>query len=212
MSVTSMKKNTGAGGKTALSVALYVAAYMVASGLDLWTTELAVRAGGHEANVYMTNAGIFDSTKAWTMTVVGGILMVWMFAFGIRNINHVSARWLRHAVRSFLRLYINPWAKSVIDRSPLHAVSYAIAFVLLRLLAAGNNLLIAIGSTGPIGAAVRAIGRVTSPEVGLIVVVGAIYVALAVILSPFIARLVMQHRKSTGRMDPAPIAATQRSV
>ena len=212
MSVTSMKKNAGAGGKTALSVVLYVAGYMVASSLDLWTTELAVRAGGHEANVYMTNAGIFDSAKAWTMTVVGGILMGWMFAFGIRNINHVSARWLRHPVRSFFRLYINPWTKSVIDRSPLHAVSYAVAFVFLRLLAAGNNLLIVMGSTGPIGAAVLAVGRSTSPEVGLVVVVGAIYVALAVVLSPFIARFVTQHRESTGRMDPAPIADMQRSA
>ncbi len=52
---------------------------------------------------------------------------------------------------------LNPWSKAVIDRPPLHALSYAIPFVALRLLAAANNLLISACGLAPPGSLVKAV-------------------------------------------------------
>jgi hypothetical protein len=120
--------------------------------------------------------------------------MVACVVFGAAYANRVAEVWLRHPVRSFARPYLNSWSKAVIDRSPLHALSYAIAFVALRLLAAANNLLLSTCGVAPLGSLVKAVAARTSPAVGLVVVIGAAYVLLAVAVAPLAARLIAARR------------------
>jgi hypothetical protein len=172
-----------------LWVAGYLFAYLAASMLDLGTTELALRAGGSEGNVFATNAGTYDCIRSLLVTGVGGLVMTALFAFGIKNAARVSGHWLKHPMRSFLIFYLNPWSAGLIDRSPLHALSFAGAFVVLRVLAAVNNMFIVAGSVGPIGALVRTVSRITTPEFGFAFVLGPAFILLAVLLAPFCAKL-----------------------
>lgn len=174
---------------------IYVAAFLSASYLDLWTTAQALHhAGVSEANVYSTSQGIYSAAKAWATTAGGGVVMASLFAFGIRNAGFVSDAAIEHPVRSFSKFYLNPWSRRFIDRSPLHALSYALAFVLLRLLAAGNNSVLMVGGVGPLGAAVRWVGRMTSPALGFVLAIGVVYFGLAIVLSPVAAELVKRSR------------------
>lgn len=168
---------------------IYFIAFCGASALDLGTTELAIRAGGAEGNVFATDGGVYASARSLIMTAVASVVMTGLFVFGIANAKRVSKRWLARPMASFVTLYINPWSAQFIDRSPLHAVSFAVAFVLLRVVAAANNLFIVEGGVGPIGAAVRAVGRLTSPELGLALVVAPLHIAMAVLLGPICAKL-----------------------
>lgn len=178
-----------------LAVAWYLFAYFVGSGADLWTTELALRAGGSEANVFATDAGAYMAAKAWMMTLAGGITMTALFAFGAAYADRVSPYWLERPMRSFLRaLYFIPWSARVMDRSPLHCVSYAIAFVLLRCLAAGNNLFIVAGMPPPIGGLIRSAASHMSFELAFGLVVGGLYIGLAVIVAPISAKLLGRWR------------------
>ncbi len=185
-------------GRAALLLGGYVVIYLAASALDLWTTDWALhRPGTFEGNVFATTAGSYQSAKAWLITAVGGVVMASYFGFGVWNADRVSPKWFRRPIRSFFHrgfnpFYLNPWSKRLLDRTPLHAVSFAVAFVALRLLAAGNNLSIAVGGEGPLGAAVQAVARVTSPAVGLLVAMGALYTALAIALSPLSADLLQR--------------------
>jgi len=194
--------------KALLLTAGYAVAYFAASGLDLGTTVLALhRPGAAEANVFATSSGAYDNAKAWLMTDAAGVLMTVLFALGLWYGDRMSADWLRHPIASFFYrrmnpLFVNFWSRHTRDRAPLHAVSFAIAFAALRLLAAGNNLIIAAGYTGPLGAAVRAAGRATTPAMGLILAMGAAYIALAVLLSPLGASL-LQSLRSKSDLGPA---------
>lgn len=177
-------------------VAAFALAFFAASGLDLWTTEWALlRSDAAEANLYATDEGQYSAAKAWAFTAIGGTLMTAWFAFGIFNADRVSAEWMRRPVRSFFHLYSNPlfsipWSRRVIDRSPLHAIAITIAFVALRMLAAFNNALIAMGLDGPISTAIRLISQFSSPLTGFLVAVPAFYIAIILALSPFAARLI----------------------
>lgn len=177
-------------------VAAFALAFLAASGLDLWTTEWAlVRSDAAEANLYATDDGQYSATRAWTYTAIGGALMTAWFAFGIFNADRVSSEWLRRPVRSFFHLYSNPlfsipWSRRVIDRSPLHAIAITIAFVALRMLAAFNNALIAMGLDGPISIAIRLISQFSSPLTGFLVAVPVLYIAIILALSPLAARLI----------------------
>jgi len=194
--------------KALLLTAGYALVYFAASGLDLWTTVLALhRPDTFEGNVFATSSGSFDGEKAWLMTDAAGVLMTVLFALGIWYADRMSPDWLRRPIRSFFYWRFNPlfidfWSRRTRDRAPLHAVSFAIAFAALRLLAAGNNLIIAAGYTGPLGAAVRAAGRATTPAMGLILAMGAAYIALAVLLSPLGASL-LQSLRSKSDLGPA---------
>jgi|GEM_PF-1534871 len=183
--ITTARKPLSVGAWTAI----YFVAYCAASALDLGTTELALRAGGAEANVFATEGGVYANLRSLAMTSAGGVVMTALFTFGIANAGRVSDKWLRRPMASFMTFYVNPWSPRFTDRSPLHAVCFAAAFALLRTLAAANNLVIVEGGVGPIGAAVRAVGRLTSAQLGLALVVGPIYIALAVLLGPVFARL-----------------------
>jgi hypothetical protein len=169
----------------------YLAAYFAASAADLTTTEMAIRAGGAEANVYVTDAGSYLAARALLLTGAGGIAMAALFALGHFYADRVAPIWLEHPITSFGRVYLNPWSR--IERSPLHAVSYAIAFVALRFLAAGNNICIVAGLKPPIGTAVRAIGYVTTQATGFVLVVGTLYLLLVVTLSPLAANVIRRY-------------------
>lgn len=184
-----------------LAIVSYVLAYFAGSGADLWTTELALRAGGSEANIYATDAGTYIAAKAWMITLVGGITMTALFAFGAAHAGRVSAHWLERPMHSFLAaFYFIPWSGRVMDRSPLHCVSYAIAFVLLRFLAAANNLFIVIGMPPPIGSLIRSAAQHMPFGIAFGLVVGALYVGLTVIIAPIGAKLIGCGRAIAARL------------
>jgi MFS family permease len=170
---------------------VYVIAYFAAAYLDLYTTGLALQQPGTtEGNVYATNEKSYSSATAWLVTGVCAPFIVGSLLFGLLNARHVSQRWLRHPVRSFAKFYIIPWRKRVLDRSPLHMASFAIAFVPLRLLAAGNNLLIYRYGTGPLGSLVGIVSNHTSPTFGFWIVLGPLFYLLAVASSPLAAYVI----------------------
>ena len=195
--------------RTVLAVVCYFAAYLAASGLDLWTTELALSlTKAAEGNAFVVDNGAYDAGKAWALTWVAGALLTVLFAFGVMRSDRISEFWLRRPLRSFLSLRSNPlfsipWSKHVIDRSPLHAVSCAVAFVILRLLAAVNNASIAAGEVGPLGTAVGAVGKATSPLMGFILAIGAIYVALVLVVSVVAAKMIADRRAQDEGWQPA---------
>jgi hypothetical protein len=174
----------------ALLLAGYIAAYLFASAADLGTTVLAVHTGVPEGNVFATSGGVYDSAKAWFVTVAGGGALSWYFWFGLHHADRVSDHWLRHPVRSFFCFYLRPWSAKVIDRSPLHTVAFALAMLPLRVMAAANNLVIAAGGTGPLGWMVGRVARATTPALGLVLTIGPLYVMLAMMLLGAAARLI----------------------
>jgi hypothetical protein len=185
-------------------VGLYLAAYLTASGLDLWTTQLGLQQPGvSEGNVFFaTGTNKYSAATASAITVIVGLLMLACVGFAAANAGRVGPLWLQHPVRSFAQPYLCPWPNAGIDRSPLHMLSAAIAIVPLRLLAALNNVLLSEGYAGPIGAAVRSVAARTTLVAGLAVVIGTAYIALTLALSPLSAWLIFRVRP-TGRVPPA---------
>lgn len=180
--------------KTLVLSLMFVAAYLCASWLDLATTALALaRPGTAEANAFVVRDGVYDAAIAWLVTALGGLVVTAYFAFGVHNLHRMSPHWLAHPLRSFFNVWSNPlmsipWPASVIDRSPVHAISVAVAFVALRLVAAVNNALIATVGDGPLSFAIRQAGQHTSPIGAVILVVWVCYVVLMLIAAPEIAR------------------------
>jgi hypothetical protein len=178
-------------GRVATIALLYLLGYLIASSLDLTTTALALRRSEvHEQNVFVTNAQVYASARAWAITLVGGLIMVACVVFARRNAWRVEEVWLRRPVRSFALFYLNPWSRNAIGRSPLHMLSFAIAFVAFRVLAAGNNTLIYLYGVAPIGAPIQWIARRTSPVFGFAVVIVVLFYALAIAASPLASRIV----------------------
>jgi hypothetical protein len=185
-----MKNEPAITAKTLLPYAAiftYLAVYFVASAADLMTTKMAIGSGGSEANVYVTQAGFYFAARAWLLTGLGAVAMGSLFAFGLFYARCVVPHWFDHPLASFGYIYLNPWSR--LERSPLHAISYANAFVMLRFLAAANNLCIVVGLKSPIGSAVRAVGHITTPALGFTLVIGALYFALVLTLSPTAAKM-----------------------
>ncbi|MBB6250098.1 hypothetical protein [Nitrospirillum iridis] len=170
---------------------LYAVAYLLASGWDLWTTMLALRAGAgvHEGNVFTLADVGYSLGRAGAITLMGGLAQLALFVFGVRNVTRIAPLWLDRPLASFRRPYLNPWSRRHIDRSPLHALSYALAFISLRLLAAGNNWILAEGGTGPLGLLVTWATRLTTPLIGFALSMGGLYLLLALALSPLAAGL-----------------------
>jgi hypothetical protein len=148
---------------------LYLAVYGVVSWADLFTTKLALQQPNTvEGNVY----------------AVGALFILPFLVFGLVIARRVSERWLQQPIRSFGKFYINPFSEKVIDRSPLHMLSFVLAFPLLRLLAAGNNWLISETGTGPIGWSVGQVANATNPTLGFWLVLGPLFYLLAFACSP----------------------------
>lgn len=62
---------------------IYLAAYFIASYLDLRTTLLALqRPGTSEGNVYSTSGHDYIPTKAWLITVAGAVFIEAFLLFG----------------------------------------------------------------------------------------------------------------------------------
>jgi len=191
---TSHSANT----RTALVVIIYLLIYFFASFLDHSTTSLALQSSGaHEGNVVSSSHG-YVSARAWAITVIAAFLMAGCVGFAVRNADRTEEVWLQHPVRSFGLFYVNPWARAAISRSPIHMLSFAIAFPVLRILAAGNNLMIHFYGIAPIGAPIEWISRRSSPLVGFALVLCLVFYLLAVLVSPVAARLV-----SSWRNEPA---------
>ena len=180
-------------------VAVYLVAYVVASFLDLATTSLAVaQPGVREQNLFATSGHVYAAGRAWLITLAGGAMMAGCVAFAVAYARRVEGEWLLRPVHSFAAFYVNPWSKAAIGRSPLHLLSFAVAFVVLRLLAAGNNLLIAACGLAPIGIPIEWIGARTSALVGFAAVIIPLYYVLAMALSPLCARTIRAWRDSLG--------------
>jgi hypothetical protein len=179
---------------------VYLVAYVVASYLDLRTTVLALqRPGTTEGNVYSTSGHDYVPIKAWVITAGGALFIELFLLFGVLNAHRVSEHWLQHPIRSFAKLYVVFWSSKVMDRSPLHMLSFVIAFVPLRLLAAANNLLIYHHGTAPLGRLVGLVSRRTSPTTGFWLVMGTLFYLLAFACAPLAARLILWLRSRDGR-------------
>lgn len=164
---------------------LYLAVYALVSWADLFTTKLALlQPNTVEGNVYAVGDDGYSAAKAWTITAVGALFILPFLVFGLVAAGRVSDGWLRHPIRSFAKLYINPFSKRVMDRSPLHMLSFVLAFPVLRLLAAGNNWLISETGTGPIGWLVGQVSNATNPTFGFWLVLGPLFYLLAFACSP----------------------------
>jgi membrane protein implicated in regulation of membrane protease activity len=75
------------------------------------------------------------------------------------------------------------------DRSPLHMLSFVIAFVPLRLVAAANNLLIYYYGTAPLGRLIGLLSHRTSLVVAFWLVMGTLFYVLTFACSPLAARV-----------------------
>ena len=93
---------------------LYLVAYLAASYLDLYTTRLALqRPGTSEGNVYATNQSSYSSAKAWVITGLGLLFIEGFLVYSLLSARHIAKHWIRHPLRSFGKLYINPWSKRI---------------------------------------------------------------------------------------------------
>jgi hypothetical protein len=172
-------------------VVAYALAYLVAAGLDLATTVLALqRAGASEGNVHAAGAAGYSDGRAWAITLVMAIPIGGLLLFGALNADKVAQPWLERPVQSFARVYVNPFARGVIDRSPLHMLSFVLAFPLLRVLAAANNGAILAWGIAPLGWLVGRVGSWTTPLLGFWVVIGAAFYVLTVAVSPAAAAVI----------------------
>ncbi|MEO2090164.1 MAG: hypothetical protein ABGY75_11785 [Gemmataceae bacterium] len=188
-----------------LATGLYVVAYLLVSYADLYTTGLALRQPGTvEGNVYATGADGYSSVKAWGITALGLLFIGGCLVWCLVQSRHVSEPCLWHPVRSFGKLYVLPWRRHVLDRSPLHMLSFVLAFPLLRLLAVGNNLMIHELGTGPIGWLVGVASNHTTPAVGFWLVLGPLFYLLAIGVSPLAAHLIRWYRHGPVRESVAP--------
>ena len=175
--------------------ALYMVAYFTASYLDLATTALGLqRPGVYEKNVFATNAAGYSPARAWRLTAAGAVVLGACILFAARYSASVDGKWLRHPVRSFGKFYLNPWSKSGLGVSPLHMLSLAIAFVLLRIVAAANNLSIYWSGFGPIGELIKLVAARTSPLAGFCIVAFSCFVLTIVAVAPLAARLIASWR------------------
>jgi len=178
--------------RAAWLLGLYALAYLVASWLDLSTTALALhRPEASEGNVYATDAAGYVSAKAWLITIAGGLVVGAFLIWSIFAAGAVTDVWLANPIRSWAKFYVNPWSRGVRDRSPLHMMSFVIAFVPLRLIAALNNILIASTGTAPLGKLVGLASRATSPTIGFWIVLAPLFYVLAIAAAPVAARLII---------------------
>lgn len=192
-------------GRIALLCGLYLVAYSIVSYADLYTTGLALKQPGTvEGNVYANGEGGYSSVAAWAITVAGAAFIVGCLVWSLVQSRHVSAPCLRHPIRSFGKLYILPWSKRILDRSPLHMLSFVIAFLLLRLLAAGNNWMIHESGTGPLGWLVGIASNYTTPTIGFWLVLAPLFYLLAIALSPLAARVIRWFQRGSERENVSP--------
>src|SRR4051794_38225834 len=154
----------------------YAAAYFAGAWLDVTTTTLALRQPGvSEGNVYAAGLAGYAAIRAWMINLVAFLLIEACLVWSALNAGKLAEIWLERPVRSFAKFYVNPFARGVADRSALHVLSFVLAFPLLRLLAAGNNLMIWRTGTGPLGWLIGQIARAGSPALAFWLVMAPLF-------------------------------------
>jgi hypothetical protein len=187
----------------AVLLGLYGLAYLAGCWLDLTTTTMALRhPGASEGNIYATDAAGYVAARAWTINLAAFLLVGACLVWSARNAGKVAEVWLERPVRSFAKFYINPFAPGVADRSALHMLSFVLAFPLLRLLAAGNNLMIWRTGTGPLGWLIGVLSKAGSPALAFWLVMAPVFYLAAFAVSPFAARILRGLRQDPG-LHPA---------
>jgi hypothetical protein len=178
-------------------IVIYLVAYLLASTADLASTSLGLRRpGASEKNVFATTDGAYAAARAWALTAAGAFVMVGCVVYALRNADRVEERWLRQPVRSFGKLYLNPFSQRSIGVTPLHLLSLALGFVVMRLLAAMNNLLVYFYGFGPIGELIKAISPRTSALAGFAIVAGGLFVLVTLGMSRFAVKLLRSWRSA----------------
>lgn len=179
-------------------VLVYVIAYLVVSWLDLFSTGLALQSPvASEGNVYSTPHGVWDAGRAWTITLMGGLFIVVFLVMGARRADAAGDRWLAHPIHSFQRLYLNPFAARNIDIAAIHCLAFAFGFVVLRLLAVINNLLIWQADTGPLGVAIGLLSAPLGPTGAFWLVMGPTFYLTTFACAPLAARTIGWLRRSS---------------
>jgi len=174
---------------------LYLPLYAIASYLDLWTTHLALSAAGtHEGNAFVTNGQVYLTTQAWIITIIGGVLMIGCVVFAAAYANRMDGQWLSQPMSSFKKIYLNPWSREAMTVSPLHALSLAMGFALLRIFAAINNTLIYYYGFAPIGGLIDRVAQRTSEMAAFVIVLLPLFYLLAMAVSPLAARIITAWR------------------
>lgn len=181
---------------------LFGAAYLGASFLDLWTTQLALadpRAA--EGNPFAVVQDSYSAGRAWIYTAVVGPILLAYVCYGLANLHRVSDATLRNPLRSYvqfrswigltvlLSLYFVPRS----DRAALHMLSAAVAFVVLRLLAAANNAMIALWGDGFLAASMRPAISAIGSLGAFILVIGGLYVVLIVATAKLLGWTIAHH-------------------
>src|SRR5437899_1800656 len=94
---------------------LYLVVYALVSWADLLTTKLALQQPNTvEGNVYAVSEDGYSAAKAWAITAIGALFILPFLVFGLLAARRVSDRWLQRPIRSFAKLYINPFSRKVI--------------------------------------------------------------------------------------------------
>jgi len=176
--------------RLALAAILYLLLYSLAAYLDLWTTMVALsQPGVHEGNSVVRKGQAYLPKRALIVNLAGAVIMTACVVFSANHAERVETRWLHRPIASFGKIYLNPWSSEAIGVSPLHMLSMAVAFLAMRLVAAGNNMLIYFYGFAPIGALIDGIGQHTSATVAFSVVVLPLFYLLAIVVSPLAAKL-----------------------
>jgi hypothetical protein len=202
--VLNMKTRRGMTRRLALAAGLYLLAYSLAACADLWTTTFAIeRAGAREGNIFAANGPVYIPTRALIINIGGAVIMTACVMFSASYAESMEPEWLLRPMASFRNMYLNPWSPAAIRVSPLHMLSLALGFVVLRLLAAGNNMLIYFYGIAPIGAPIKMIAQHTSGVLAFAIVLVPLFYVLAIAVSPIAAKLLsldLTDRGSTKRI------------
>jgi hypothetical protein len=183
--------------RPAMILVAYVACYLAASFADLASTSLGLRREGiFEKNVFVVTGEGYSDFRAWLITIFGGLVLVGCVWFAARNANRVDERWLQRPFRSLGVVYLSPWSSKGLAVAPMHALSLAMAFVVLRFVAAANNLLVYFFGVSPMGTPMKVIGARMSPLAGFVIVGFSCLVTLAVVLLPLASRTIRSWRPS----------------
>lgn len=191
----------------ALFTFAYAVAYLGASSLDLLTTHLALlQEHAAEGNPFAVANGTYSSLHAWLYTTLLGPVIVGYAGYGIANLHRVTDAVLRSPLRSYagsggwlgLTILVSAYFVPKSDRAALHTLSAAIAFVVLGLLAAANNTMIALWGDGFLSALLRLVTPAVGSFWAFVLVMCGLYAALIVATAKVLARQVYIARRSRG--------------
>lgn len=177
-------------------IVVYLTAYFVASWMDLSTTSLGLtKPGVSEKNVFAINGEGYSPQNAWLLTVAGAVMLTACVLESFRNSNRVEEHWLKHPVRSFGKFYFNPWSEEAIRFTPIHFLSLTIAFLLLRVFAALNNLGVYWLGIGPMGELMEIVASKTSPLIGFSLIGFSLFIITTLAVAPYAAKTITAWKK-----------------